>query len=155
MDNRSSRIQVQEAIKSLYEAEMPVTTDSIQRHTGLKMSIVADCIKELKERDEIWCPERGIYRPKDREEASQPILFTSLPDGGMKLEKGDQLICLTSREWRQQVAPAAAGYCAQTAVIEHTHETMRLVEHMAKLRKRLEALEQQAKQDPRQIPLEV
>ena len=153
--HQSSRTQVLEAIKALSESEMPVTAEAIQRHSELSMVKIADSIKELKERDEIWSPERGIYRPKDKEECSQPIFFTSLPGGGMTVEKGDNIIQFTSYEWRQHVAPAAAGYCAQTVVIEHTHQTMMLVETVAKRKRQLDAIKEKIKDDGRQMALEV
>lgn len=154
-NQQSSRTQVLEAVKALHEQEMEVTSESIQRHTGLKMVTVADCLKELKERDEVWSPERGVYRPRDKEECSQPIFFTSLPGGGMTVEKGDAIIQFTSYEWRQHVAPAAAGYCAQTVLIEHTHHTMRLVEMVHKLQRKVDYLKEKLEEDGRQIPLEV
>jgi len=152
---QSSRAQVLEAVIALSEQEMEVTAESIQRQTGLKMVTIADCLKELKERDEIWSVERGVYRPRDKEEASQPIYLTSRPGGGMTIEKGEQIIQFTAYEWRQQVAPAAAGYCAQTVVIEHTHQTMRLAEMVSKLRRQVEALKDKMAEDGRQIELEV
>lgn len=141
-ERRSSRIVVLEAICALHDQEMPVTVDAIVRHTSLKTVTVADCIKELRERDVIWSPERGVYRPRRAaEHASQPVSITVLPGGRVKLEKGDQVMEFTAREWRMQVAPMAAGACAQTAIIEHTHHTMQLVDQVIRLRRRVDGLD--------------
>lgn len=144
IDKRSSRVQVLEAICALHDQEMPVTCDAIVRHTGLKTMTVADCLKELKERDDIWSPERGVYRPRrPQAEPSQPVSITVLPGGRVKLEKGDAIMEFTSNEWRMQVAPLAAGAAAQTAVIEHTHHTMQLIDQVIRLRRRVDGLDLQ------------
>lgn len=155
-ERRSSRTQVLEAIKALAEQEMPITGDSIARHTGLKTVTVNDCIKELKERDEIWSPERGIYRPKEREEASQAVILIVLPGGGMKIEKGNVVIEFTPLEWRTQVAPAAAGFCAQTVAIENAHKTMQLFEVVASIKRDYETGKYKtAERNPKQLTIDI
>ena len=152
-DKRSSRVQVLEAIHALFEQEMEITCSTIVRHTGLKTVTVNDCIKELKERDEIWCPERGVYRPCQRHEPSEPVSVTVMPTGHVKWEKGDAVMAFTPHEWRTQVAPLAAGASAQTAVIEHTHQTMQLLEQVRKLQRRVDALQVKLSADPAQMEL--
>jgi len=152
-ENRSSRIRVFEAIKAIEEQELPVTGDTIARHTGLKMVTVNDCIKELKERDEIWSPERGVYRVKLQEEPSQTVFFIALPCGGMKIEKGETLMEFTSHEWRKQVAPVAAGFSVQTIAIEYTHRTMQLAEQIARLERKISELKNRPT-DRRQLEIE-
>jgi len=154
-ENRSSRIRVFEAIKAIEEQELPVTGDTIARHTGLKMVTVNDCIKELKERDEIWSPERGVYRVKLQEEPSQTVFFISLPCGGVKIEKGEHLMEFTSHEWRKQVAPFASGFAVQTVAIEYTHRTMQLAEQIARLERKISELKNRHTTDSRQLEIEV
>lgn len=149
-EKRSSRIQVLEAIHALHEQEMEVTSASIARHSGLKMVTIADCLKELKERDEIWPVERGVYRPCFKHEPSQAVSVTVTPTGHVKLEKGDVVLDLNPHEWRMQVAPLAAGASAQTAVIEHTHQTIQLADQVRKLQRRVEALKELISADPKQ-----
>ena len=149
-DKRSSRVQVLEAIRALSNYEMPVTSETIARHTGLKMVIIADCIKELRERDEIWSPERGVYRLQQGE-TSIAVSITFLPGGGAKIEKGDVVMDLNHHELRTQLAPALAGSAMHTMVIEQTHQTMVLAERNRKLERRIAALE--AKADPAQRDL--
>lgn len=140
-DKRSSRVKVLEAVRALENYEMPVTSESIARHTGLKPVTVADCIKELKERDEIWSPERGVYRIQ-RGETSIAVLVIPTPDGGLKIEKGDQVMTLNHHEWRVMLAPMAAAASIQTVAIEHSHTSMMLTDKYRRLERRLAALEE-------------
>ena len=54
--------------------------------------------------------------------------------------KGDQVMAFNPHEWRLQVAPFAAGASAQTAVIEHTHQTLQLADMVRRLRRQVEGL---------------
>ena len=148
-DKRSSRVQVLEAITALSNYEMPVTSETIARHTGLKAVTVADCIKELKEREEIWSPERGVYRVQ-RGETSMAVSVTPTEDGGVKIEKGDVVLALNHHEWRVKLAPLAAAGAFQTIAIEHAHNTMILAERNRKLERRIAALEGLIGSDPAQ-----
>ena len=152
-EKRSSRVQVLEAIHALYEQEMEVTSASIARHTGLKMVTIADCLKELKEREEIWAPERGVYRPVFKHEPSQAVTVTVTATGHVKLEKGDVVMELNPHEWRAQLAPLAAGASAQTAVIEHTHQTIQLIDQVRKLQRQVDGLKGLLKADPKQAAI--
>lgn len=152
-EKRSSRVQVLEAIHSLYEQEMEITTASIVRHTGLKSVTVSDCLKELRDRDEIFNPERGVYRPCFKHEPSQAVTVTVMATGHVKLEKGDIVMELTPREWRVQLAPLAAGASAQTAVIEHTHQTVQLADQLRKVQRQVEGLKALLKANPDQLAL--
>lgn len=151
-DKRSSRVQVLEAIRALSNYEMPVTSETIARHTGLKMVTVSDCIKELKEREEIWSPERGVYRLQGGE-TSVAVTITMFPDGGAKIEKGDVVLEVNHHEMRTQLAPAFAGSAMQTFAIEISHNAMILVEKNRKLERRVMALEKRLAVDPAQRDL--
>ena len=152
-DKRSSRTQVLEAVHALFEQEMEITCASLVRHTGLKTVTVADCLKELKERDEIWSAERGIYRPCQKHEPSEAVSITVMPTGHVKLEKGDQVMAFNPHEWRTQVAPMAAGASAQTAVIEHTHQTLQLADMVRRLRRQVEGLQSKLGANAAQLEL--
>lgn len=149
-EKRSSRVQVLEAIHRLSDLEMPITNDSIVRQTGLKSVTVADCLKELKERDEICSVERGVYRPVHKHPPSQTIFFCRMPDGTTKIEKGDVVIEFTPHEMLHQVAPSMGGYAAQSMMVESTHQLMHLVEQNRKQERRIAALEAERKADPKQ-----
>ena len=167
----SSRIQVLEAIYSLYESEVDVTAEALVRYTGLKTVTVNDCIKELKERDDIWSLERGVYRPKLRHEKSRAITVTAMPDGMVKLEIGDLVINLTPRE-SQIMAPYFAWLNMQVAASAHNHASMWMADRLAKAERRIKALgdarkldraqqqeientEEKPQADPDQLRLEV
>ena len=152
-EKRSSRVQVLEAVHALFEQEMEVTSASIARHTGLKSVTIADCLKELKDRDEIWAPERGVYRPCFKHEPSQAVSVTVTPTGHVKLEKGDVVLELNPHEWRVQLAPLAAGASAQTAVIEHTQLTVQLADQLRRVQRQVEGLKALLKADPKQATL--
>lgn len=152
-DNRSGPVRVLEAVHALYEQEMEITSASLVRHTGLKSVTVAECLKTLKQLDDIWSPERGIYRPCQRHEQSEAISITVMPTGHVKLEKGDQVMAFNPHEWRTQVAPVAAGAAAQTAVIEHTHQTLQLADMVRRLRRQVEGLQSKLGANPAQMEL--
>lgn len=120
-DRISSRVLVMDAIKDLYDQEIPVTSPAIMRVTGLKPVTVADCIKELKERGEIWAPERGVYRPVLKHPPARAVSRTTLPDGTVKLEVGDEILTLTPRESRM-VAEAMGGSAALLVAIESANQ---------------------------------
>lgn len=122
----SSRVQVLEVLRDLYDQELPVTTPAIIRVTGLKHVTVTDCLKELKERGEIWCPERGVYRPVVKHPPSRAVSRTTLPDGTVKLEVGDEMLTLTPRESRL-VAEAMGGTAAMLVAIESASQMAEMV----------------------------
>lgn len=154
-EKRSSRVTVLEAIHRLSDLEMPITNDSIVRQTGLKTVTVADCLKELKERDEITSIERGVYRPLHKHPPSQVIYFASMPDGRTRIEKGDSVIEFTPHEMSHQVSPKLAGYVAQFMAVENAHQVMYLVEQDRRKDRRIAALEAKLKLNPNQgsLPL--
>ena len=117
----SSRVQVLEAVRELHDQERVVTTPSLMRVTGLKPVTVADCLKELKERDEIWSPERGVYLPRFEHPPSRAVSRTNLPNGSVKLEVGDVVLELTPRESRS-LGEIMGGSAAVLAAIEAAHQ---------------------------------
>lgn len=152
-DKRSSRVQVLEAVRALHDQDMEINCAAIVRHTGLKTVTVSDCIKELREREEIWSPSRGVYVPRQRHEPSEAVSLTAMPSGHVKLEKGDMVMEFTPNEWRLQVAPFAAGASAQTAVIESTHHTLQLAEQVRKLQRQVDGLRAVIGSNPAQMAL--
>lgn len=117
LDRISSRVRVLEAVVELYDQEQPVTPSALVRATGLKMVTIVDCIKDLRDRGEIWAPERGVYRPVIKHPPTRAVSRTTLPDGTVKLEVGDEVLTLTPRESRA-VAEAMGGSAALLVAIE-------------------------------------
>ena len=129
----SARTQVLEAICELYEQEQAVTSESIERATGLKRVTIADCLKFLKDRGDIYTLERGVYRPTIKHPPARPVSRTTLPDGTVKLEVGDEMLTLTPRESRM-VAEAMGGSAAVLVAIESSNqvaEVLSLMRHIA------------------------
>lgn len=126
VDRISSRVLVLEAIVDLYDQSLTVTSSAIARVTGLKPVTIADCIKELKERGDIWAPERGVYRPVVKHPPARAVSRTTLPDGTVKLEVGDDVLTLTPRESRM-VAEAMGGSAALLVAIESANQMAEVV----------------------------
>ncbi|GAB2531973.1 helix-turn-helix domain-containing protein [Simplicispira piscis] len=120
-DHISSRVRVLEAVRDLYDQEIPVTTASLMRATGLKPVTVTDCIKDLKDRGEIWSPSRGVCLPTVKHPPARAVSRTSLPDGTVKLEVGDDILTLTPRESRM-VGEVMGGSAAMLVAIESSNQ---------------------------------
>lgn len=151
-ERQSSRNQVRDAITSLLESEIDITSETIARFTGLKMVTVNDCIKNLHERGEIVRLNHGRYKPNIRHEPSRTPSLTITPTGTVKLEIGDDMIEFTPREV-QIIAPFFAGINLQVAASEYNHTTMLLAERLAKSERKIRALEKK-RTDADQLPLD-
>ena len=136
----SSRTQVLEAVHSLHEQGLEITTASLVRATGLRTMVVSDCIKELRERDEIYSVERGVYRPAYRHEEARAVSTTAMGNGRLKIEVGDDVLDLTPREaWL--LALNLSGYATSMASAQYVHQMSQLAERVAKAERRSAALE--------------
>lgn len=148
----SAKDRVLEAVKELYLSEVTVTRDALVRLTGLKTVTVDEAIKSLKTDELIISVERGVYEPAGEAEPTEAISVTMLPRGYAKIEKGDQVMELTPREWRM-LAPLAAGAAAHVVVQEHTHHTLRLAEQVEKLKRQVSGLKLIVEADGRQLAM--
>ena len=151
---RTAKARVYEAVWELYDMEAPITRDAVVRQTGLKTVTVDEALKSLKRDDKIISIERGLYAPAEEPEETQAVSVTVLPRGETKIEVGDQILLVKPREVRL-LAPLFAGASAQAAVIEHTHHTIRLVDQIEKLKRRVAGLEGQLQVDGRQMAMEL
>ena len=151
---RTGKARVLDAITELTESEVTVTRDSLVRLTGLKKVTVDEAIKALRIEEKIVSVERGVYELAEEPEPTEAVSVTMLPRGYAKIEKGDQVMELTPREWRL-LAPLAAGSAAQAAVVEHTHLTLRLADQVEKLKRRVAGLEGMLQADGRQLVMEL
>lgn len=116
----SSRIQVLEAALDLYDQGLEITRSSLVRHTGLKTVTVDDCIKELKRREEIVQIVSGVYRPVFKHPPARAISRTTLPDGTVKIEVGDEVLTLTPKESRM-LGEAMGGSAAILIASDSAH----------------------------------
>lgn len=95
-----TREVVLNAVKELYSLEQVATRTTVTELTGLKQSLVDDCIKYLCDEMMIRRVERGCYVPVIRYPAPRQIWQAVLPDGTVKLEIGDDVLTLTPVEAR-------------------------------------------------------
>lgn len=108
-----TRQVVLDAIKELFSHEHVATRSTITELTGLKLSIVDDCLKHLCDEMMIRRLERGCYAPVQRFPAPRPMWQTILPDGTVKVEIGDDhVLTLTPREART-MSMMMAGFSLQ------------------------------------------
>jgi len=153
------RTQVLEAIHQLHNLEVVyIDTAAIMRVTGLQRGQVADAIKDLRNLNLIGNPDGrdGLYIPLETQLPSQAITVTALPNGGgVKIEKGDQIMELTPHEWVYELAPLAAGASAQAVVMEHVTRTIALATRVQKLEGEVKGLKELREVDPRQMNLAV
>ena len=114
---RTYRQQVLEAVRDLHDQGLTITRASLIRATGLKTVTVDECLKDLKRKELIWSPERGVFRPTESHPPARPMSKTILPNGLVKIEIGDEVLTLTPKENRM-LAELQGGAAAQLAAIE-------------------------------------
>lgn len=112
---KSSRDKVFDAILELSDGETPAKAPDIANVTGLSMPVVYDSIKALKQRGRIYS-DNGAFYPCEEYQDTQSVSHTVLPGGGVKLEKGDQVMDLNPREARALFGTGGA-IIQQAAVI--------------------------------------
>ena len=153
------RTRVLEAIHQLHNLEQKyIDTAAIMRVTGLQRGQVYDAIKDLKNMGQIANPDGrdGLFVPLENQPPSQALTVTALPNtGGVKLEKGDQIMELTAHEWTYLLAPLAAGANAQAVVMEHVNRTIALACELQKVKAELRGLRDLVTLDEKQLTLEV
>lgn len=134
------RTTVYEAICDLIQAEKLATTESIVALLGINRTIVNDAIKGLKERELIYSPERGIYKPVDIHPPARPMSRTILRNGLNKVEVGDTVMDLTPQEVRT-LANLLSGAVAESAGIEAGRAMSFMACQLAERIKKLESRE--------------
>lgn len=95
----SNRLVVQQAIADLCAAGRQASRQAICDFTGLKMSIVDDHVKNLKDDGMIRLVTNGIFEPIDQT-PERAVSGTIVPNGRFKLEIGDMVLELSLREAR-------------------------------------------------------
>lgn len=117
---KSSRDMVFGAILELADCETPAKAPDISRATGLAMPIVYDAIKTLKQRGRIYS-DNGMFFVAEEHKDTEPVYHSALPNGVIKLEKGDQILELNQREARA-LAKTMGGLIEQANVIVMAHK---------------------------------
>lgn len=93
----SNRQVVLQAILDLAAANRQASRKAICDVTGLRMPIVDDHVRNLKEDELIRQVVPGIFEPIDQT-PDRPVSGTIVPHGAYKLEIGDHVLELTLRE---------------------------------------------------------
>ena len=94
-------------IMDLHNSNRAPSRHAVSTETGLKLSVVDDHIKRLKDDGIIRLVVNGIFEPCEIEE-DRAVSFTFVPKGKVKLEIGDIVVELTMREART-IAMGSAG----------------------------------------------
>ena len=104
----TNRARIEQAIRDLTNINRVASREMIAEITGLKMNIVDDHIKRMKDDGKIRRVLNGVFELTEEVREDRAISMTYLPKGVCKLEIGDHCIELTLREARI-VGLATAG----------------------------------------------
>ncbi len=99
-ESRSNSQRIFQTIMDLTSANRVATRQVISSITGLKLSIVDDHIKRMKDDGKLTSPVNGVVEPVQDGEGDRAVSTTFLPNGRCKLEIGDIVIDLSMREAR-------------------------------------------------------
>ena len=96
-DLKSNRDTVLAAINTICDHREAASRPMLVSMTGLRMQVVDEQVKVLKERGLIRMANAGFYIPVDQS-PDRAVSTTSLPQGRLKVEVGDDLLNLNPRE---------------------------------------------------------
>lgn len=100
---------VYHAICDLHNKEQVASRELLSEVTGLKMAEITKFTKLLVEHGKIYRVTRGIFKPVEGFEGPRVISITSMPNGMVILEIGDDVLHLQPQEARQ-VGAMLAGF---------------------------------------------
>jgi hypothetical protein len=106
---KSNGERVFQTICDLHVVSRIASRQVISQMTGMKMAIVDDHIKSLRDKGKIRTVVNGIFEPIFPEVQGRAVSVTTTSDGKVKLEIGDQVLDLTMREARD-VGASTAGF---------------------------------------------
>jgi len=126
---KTIRESVLDEITRLFEerGKVPVCRQDVVQATGIRAEALREHIDALIDDGMIYRVERGLYAPVDHQ-PTRPISITDLPDGRVKIEVGDELICLSASEHRilsARFAGATAHRVAGSDLAAHIIRQMR------------------------------
>jgi RIO-like serine/threonine protein kinase len=105
----SLREKIHRAVIDIHQSGETVTRERIANVVGIKPSVVDDNMKRLVDDELLVRVTRGVYAPARVYPEDRPVSITTMSDGSVKLEVGDQVLELTPREARH-VAMSTAGF---------------------------------------------
>lgn len=97
---RTTSETIYQAIVDLTNANRVASRQVISNETNLKMSIVDDHIKRMRDDGRLRLVVNGIVEPAENTAPDRAVSVTYLPKGMAKLEIGDVCINVTMREVR-------------------------------------------------------
>nr|DAY12550.1 MAG TPA: Minichromosome maintenance protein MCM [Caudoviricetes sp.] len=100
---------VYHAICDLHNKEQVVSRELLSEVTGLKMADITKFTKLLVENGKIYRVTRGIFKPVEGFNEPRVISITSMPNGIVILEIGDDVLHLQPQEVRQ-IGVMLSGY---------------------------------------------
>lgn len=96
----TSTQRIFDAVCELHALEQVATRETVAELTGLKLAIVDDRLRDLKDDGRVRRVLRGVYVPVEAHPPARSISKTVLTDGTVKIEIGDEVLTLTPREDR-------------------------------------------------------
>ena len=149
---------VYQAVCDLHTVGRPASRDTVQEMTGLKLTIIDDRLKYLVDgAQSLIRISRGHYEPSHEfPEARVPTLST-LQDGSVKLEIGDDMLLLTPKEARM-TASMMSGLAETALAIMVTRplhvQNAELASKIDKLERKLAAMQaERSGKNPAQMSL--
>lgn len=109
--------QVITAMRDLRDRGKIATRQVLADMLNVRLSIVDDHIKRLKDAERVSSPVNGVFELVDPREPDRAVSATYLPDGRVKIEVGDDLLNLSLRE-TQLLNMATGGVFLQFARIK-------------------------------------
>lgn len=118
----SSRERVYQCIVELTNYHRAASRNRIAELTGLKLHIVDEQIRQLKNTDKIRKLENGCYELVLEFPPDEMVSLSHLPNGLVRVEKGAMVMDCTPSEART-LGMLMAGYAAQLAAIHAQKDT--------------------------------
>ena len=107
---------VLQATRDLHHGGVVVTRESLESTTGMKLTTIDENVKRGIECGDIVRIHRGVYMPNAQNVEPRPVSRTSLADGTVLIEVGDEVLHLNAAEARM-LGTAMAGDAMQLAHI--------------------------------------
>ena len=98
--HRTNSETIFQTIVDLRGVNRVATRQVIAELTNLKMSIVDDHIKRMKDDGRIRMVVNGVFEPVEADKEDRAVSATFMPNGRVKLEIGDNVLDLSMREGR-------------------------------------------------------
>ena len=118
----SSRERVYQCIVELTNMNRSASRNRLVELTGLSFGIVDEQIRQLKNTNKIRKLENGVYELVLEFPPDEAISITQLPNGLVRLEKGDTVVDFTPSEART-TGKMFRGYAAELAAVLTARDT--------------------------------